>query len=534
MCCCGKNLCACNDNNEDIAPGLLPQKTPEEVPSLIGVTSDDASGVACLVSVQALIKSIGMYGFDVIYGMGVPVGAPPNPKSNYAYVDKSSPMLDVYAWDREVQSWSEKPVINIRGYGIENVQLSTPSPEPASGIVSKQSLTTTLNDPKQTQLNSGTISVYNGKDGAQGEQGIAGPQGPAGPKGEQGNTGPQGPQGAKGDIGPQGPQGNAGPEGIAGPQGYPFAGVTSTNLTPNATAGQETKIQIQSLGGSDGKTPVGKPFDIVAQAGLQGIKGEQGETGLQGPKGEEGAVGPKGASIKSFSIGKQGSAPLSYIFWAKLNQDKSISLPEGIPTNSLIVVSSQTGDYVNEGQVVNNLSDGLYRITGTFGSYVLTQASTPIPSEERFMVGDIKGNNGDAPPPNWLICDGSSFNEKKYPDLYAWNGYSNALPNLFGRVLKGGSPNGLQPMQFEDDAMINIQGSSFNILYDDVYFKANGAFQIGSVAGYKSFSSGDGVKLPEYALSIDISKAGIPVADEVRVKSYGVNWIIYAGQPKTN
>ncbi len=55
-----------------------------------------------------------------------------------------------------------------------------------------------------------------GPKGDQGEQGPAGPQGPQGEQGEQGEQGPQGEQGEQGEQGPQGEQGEQGPQGEAG------------------------------------------------------------------------------------------------------------------------------------------------------------------------------------------------------------------------------------------------------------------------------------------------------------------------------
>ena len=134
---------------------------------------------------------------------------------------------------------------------------------------------------------SGSVTIYHGEDGAQGEQGAQGDsyipefgvkkdtddvyywtldgewvtdaEGnkiPAqGPKGDQGEQGPAGPQGPQGEQGEQGAPGEQGPAGAQGPQGEQ---------------------------GEQG------------EQGPQGEKGEQGEQGPQGEKGEQGEQGPQG------------------------------------------------------------------------------------------------------------------------------------------------------------------------------------------------------------------------------------------------
>ena len=66
-------------------------------------------------------------------------------------------------------------------------------------------------------------------------------------------------------------------------------------------------------------------------------------------------------------------------------------------------------------------------------SQVATATITAVP------VGTIVAFGCDPAslPPGWLLCDGSQFNQTKYPDLYAARGNSNTVPDLRGYFLRG-------------------------------------------------------------------------------------------------
>lgn len=135
---------------------------------------------------------------------------------------------------------------------------------------------------------SGTITVYHGKDGADGADGYT-PQ--IGVKkdtdgiyywtldGEwltDGDGNKIKAVGVDGAVGPQGPQGETGPQGPQGPQGEPGEDAVAPQL----------KIE-------DGKWYIsvddGQTWDCLGQA-----TGDKGETGPQGPQGEQGPQGDKG------------------------------------------------------------------------------------------------------------------------------------------------------------------------------------------------------------------------------------------------
>ena len=129
--------------------------------------------------------------------------------------------------------------------------------------------------------------------------------------------GPQGPIGPKGDTGPQGERGIQGPQGPQGPKGDP--GTTSWNdlddkPTIPSIEGLATqtyvnqKIAEATLSGGEVDLSAYATIDFVEQEiekieltpgpqGIQGPKGEKGDTGpqgIQGLKGEKGDTGPQG------------------------------------------------------------------------------------------------------------------------------------------------------------------------------------------------------------------------------------------------
>ncbi len=55
---------------------------------------------------------------------------------------------------------------------------------------------------------------------------------------------------------------------------------------------------------------------------------------------------------------------------------------------------------------------------------------------ESFAIGTITAFYGYLAPVNWLICDGSTFEQITYPELYTLLG-TNVLPDLRNQVLKG-------------------------------------------------------------------------------------------------
>lgn len=57
-------------------------------------------------------------------------------------------------------------------------------------------------------------------------------------------------------------------------------------------------------------------------------------------------------------------------------------------------------------------------------------------------VGTIVFYGSNTIPANWLICDGSQFNETTYPELYTYMG-TNWTPDLRGLFIRGMDPEGI-------------------------------------------------------------------------------------------
>ena len=115
-----------------------------------------------------------------------------------------------------------------------------------------------------TFAQSGTVTIYHGKDGAKGEQG------------DKGETGDKGDTGA---VGPQGPQGEQGEKGEAG-------------VTPVIGVAKDTDgVYYWTLNGSWLVDESGNKIPTTGKDGADGSQGEIGATGPQGPQGEAGKDG---------------------------------------------------------------------------------------------------------------------------------------------------------------------------------------------------------------------------------------------------
>jgi hypothetical protein len=78
-------------------------------------------------------------------------------------------------------------------------------------------------------------------------------------------------------------------------------------------------------------------------------------------------------------------------------------------------------------------------------------------------VGTIISYGGKASsfPPGWLPCDGSTFNQTQYPDLYAALGNSNTLPNMSGYFLRGLDTSGKIDPDGTDRTVLSVQQDGF-------------------------------------------------------------------------
>lgn len=71
------------------------------------------------------------------------------------------------------------------------------------------------------------------------------------------------------------------------------------------------------------------------------------------------------------------------------------------------------------------------------------------------------GGNEKSYPPGWLACDGSTFNQTQYPELYAALGNSNTLPNLAGYFLRGLDTSGNIDPDGKGRTVLSTQADAF-------------------------------------------------------------------------
>jgi len=133
------------------------------------------------------------------------------------------------------------------------------------------------------------------------------------------------------------------------------------------------------------------------------------------------------------------------------------------------------------------------------------------------------------PPAGWLFLNGASFDMSAYPNL-AKEFPSGKLPNLSNYVLRGAGDL-IKLGEFQQDAFQNITGKIPGIIIGD---GSSGCITLDSYAnsyldpsvikgGWNSITGAF------YNFALDTSKGpGLRTADETRVKSFGVNWIIEA------
>lgn len=82
----------------------------------------------------------------------------------------------------------------------------------------------------------------------------------------------------------------------------------------------------------------------------------------------------------------------------------------------------------------------------------------------QFMpVGTIVayGGNATALPPGWLFCDGTQFDQARFPDLYAALGNSNRVPDLRGYFLRGLDTSGSVDPDGSGRKLLTSQKSAF-------------------------------------------------------------------------
>lgn len=149
------------------------------------------------------------------------------------------------------------------------------------------------------------------------------------------------------------------------------------------------------------------------------------------------------------------------------------------------------------------------------------QASAII---QAFPAGTIVAFGGatSSLPTGWLLCDGTAFDQTKYPDLYTALGNSNTLPDLRGYFLRGLDTTGKVDPDGAKRTILSPQGDTFG-QHNHMTFQApwydsepydNGS-DYRSSAGYTNYRHQEP----------SANEGG----SETRPKNIAVNYLIFAG-----
>lgn len=153
-------------------------------------------------------------------------------------------------------------------------------------------------------------------------------------------------------------------------------------------------------------------------------------------------------------------------------------------------------------------------------------AQTTAVINQMVPVGTIVnyGGNANAYPPGWLLCNGSTFNQAQYPDLYAALGNSNLLPDLRGYFMRGLDTSGKIDPDGAGRTVLSTQGDSFGPHTHNTQM---------TPWFWSEASSGDGyivgTKTTNGLHTQTSSTAG---GDETRPKNVAVLYLIFAGLPQ--
>jgi hypothetical protein len=261
-------------------------------------------------------------------------------------------------------------------------------PAGGSGLTGDMYLNSANGDvygPKTTVWGGPALNIR-GPQGIQGVQGNTGPQGSQGVKGDTGNTGAQGPQGNQGIQGIQGVQGNTG----YAPQYLLGSGAPSNGLGNNGDMYINSATS-DVYGPKAASVWTGIVCNIKGAPGIQGVKGDTGNTGAQGIQGVKGDIGNTGAQGvqgiqgNTGTTGNPGYSPL-YIVAAGAPAG-------GTGNNGDMYLNSTTSDVYGPkaggawGAIVANIK-GATGNTGATGTTAVWLSGAGVPSSGL-------GNNGD-------------------------------------------------------------------------------------------------------------------------------------------
>lgn len=124
-------------------------------------------------------------------------------------------------------------------------------------------------------------------------------------------------------------------------------------------------------------------------------------------------------------------------------------------------------------------------------------------------------------PPGWLVCDGSTFSQAQYPELYAGLG-KNTLPNLSGYFLRGLDTSGTVDPNGAGRTVLSVQPDEFashTHVVKNMCSPPSGAI----------FGSGYWPAVPGVE---DVTSESAGSGNETRPKNVAVLYLIFAGLPQ--
>ena len=186
----------------------------------------------------------------------------------------------------------------------------------ASGITNKIYFSALT---EQFSGSSGT-SGSSGSSGTSGISGTSGSSGTSGISGTSGSSGTDGTSGTSGSSGSSGTSGTSGADGSSGTSGTSFQWLGPWSPTTNYYRNDVVSFSGSSFilifeGPIVNQPPLGPAsppaWELLAQAGTNGISGSSGTSGSGGSSGTSGSSGSSGTSGSSGSSGTSGSSGLS-------------------------------------------------------------------------------------------------------------------------------------------------------------------------------------------------------------------------------
>jgi len=132
------------------------------------------------------------------------------------------------------------------------------------------------------------------------------------------------------------------------------------------------------------------------------------------------------------------------------------------------------------------------------------------------------GGSTNSFPLGWLLCDGSTFDQTQYPELYKELGQSNKLPNLSGYFLRGLDTSGTIDPNGAGRKILSVQGDEF----------ASHTHVVKHMAQPPSgeiFAAGDWPAVPGVQ---DVTSESAGNGNETRPKNVAVLYLIFAGLPQ--